>query len=332
MSDESSPNQPNTRKTFSDSEILFFIVALCVICGFLLAAVSFSLQSAQVEAKEFDESKQMLIAAKILTHQGSFQIISAKGELIPAQFDANTKTLVPLEKGHPVSIATDEQIKAIADLRIRPLLTDQEGNIFTLQEKNITLPEYLASNKKAGYANLPLKLFYAILPNTEKAEQLTPEELSKNIEVAELFVIPVSGFGLWAPIYGFIAIADNGNEVIGATWYEHAETPGLGANIAEAWWQKQFYGKDIFQKSPSGKTDFETASMGIVVVKGKVQDVYGSSPKAASAVDGMSGATLTGDGVTQAYRNSLTPYREFFIKVHEMHKKDSNEQNGKLGK
>ena len=56
--------------------------------------------------------------------------------------------------------------------------------------------------------------------------------------------------------------------------------------------------------------------MGIIVVKGKVVDVYRNTPKAKSAVDGISGATLTSDGVTAAYKDSLTPYREFLIKVH----------------
>ena len=57
--------------------------------------------------------------------------------------------------------------------------------------------------------------------------------------------------------------------------------------------------------------------MGIIVVKGKVSDVYGTTPKARSAVDGISGATLTGNGVTAAYHNSLTPYRAFLTKINE---------------
>ncbi len=310
------PPEPPKRKSYSDTQVFTFIVLLCVICGLLLAVVSFSLQNQQIAAKEFDQSKQMLIAAKILSHGDFFEVLSDQGDIRPAQFDPRTKRLLPLEGGILPVKATVEQIKEIAALRIRPLLTDAQGNIYTLEEKKVTLPEYLAENKKAGYADLPLKLFYAILPNTEEAEKLSAEAVAKDIHKAELYVIPVSGFGLWAPIYGFIAIGPNGDEVIGTTWYEHAETPGLGANITEEWWQKQFYGKEIFQESSDGSTDFQTASMGIIVVKGKVTDVYGNSPKAKSAVDGMSGATLTGDGVTQAYRNSLTPYRAFFSKIH----------------
>ena len=129
------------------------------------------------------------------------------------------------------------------------------------------------------------------------------------------YVIPINGYGLWDAIYGFIGIEADGNTVLGATWYNQAETAGLGANIALAWWQKQFQNKHIFQPSSTGQTDRKTAYLGITVVKGKVSEVLGNSPKAISAVDGISGATLTGAGVTAAYATSLNPYRPFLEKL-----------------
>lgn len=310
MPNEPEPDRP---RTFSDRQILAFIFALCLLCGALLAIVAYSLQSAQEKAKAFDQSKQMLIAAKVLTPQNSFQLMDEEGKLVPASVDAAKGILVPSQGGLP-PIATNEQIQQVADKRILPLLTDSKGEVFTLEEKGVTLATYLAENKKSGYAKLPLKLFYALLPNEEAGGK---EGEVKELKSLDAVIIPVSGFGLWAPIYGYIALSKDGNHVIGTTWYEHAETPGLGANITEPWWQKQFYGKQVFQASPEGKVDLQTAQMGIIVVKGKVKDVYGDQPKAKSAVDGMSGATLTGDGVTQAYHNSLTPYRAFLTKLAE---------------
>lgn len=311
---------PRSART-SDFQVLAFIVILCFVCAFLLAVVAYVLKDKQQAAKEFDQSKQMLIAAKILNHAGSFEILQEDGTIVPAQFNADKKILIPFENAAAPLKATDEQIKEISALRIRPLVTDEKGNIYTLGEKGLNLPEYLAENKKAGYAALPLKLFYAILPNTEEAVSLTDADVAKDLSKISTFIIPVSGFGLWGPIYGYIAIGNDGDKVIGTTWYEHAETPGLGANIAEPWWQQQFYGKEIFQESPGGAADFKTADLGLIVVKGKVKDVYGTTPKSKSAVDGMSGATLTGDGVTSAYRDSLSPYRPFLIKIHDLHEK-----------
>ena len=304
--------QDSSRKPHTNTQVLWFIIALCFICALILALTAYLLEKPQLTAKEFDQSKQMLIAAKILNHAGFFEILE-NGQLVRARFDEENAILVA-DSAAPK--ATEAQIKQIAALRIRPLLTDKEGAVFTLEEKNLSLTDYLSENKKAGYAALPLKLFYAILPNGKDADKITATDISKDLSKTSVFIIPVSGFGLWAPIYGYIAIGSDGDKVIGTTWYEHGETPGLGANITEAWWQKQFFGKVIFQESPGGKTDFKTADMGIIVVKGKVKDVFGDTPKSRSAVDGMSGATLTGDGVTAAYRNSLTPYRAFLIKIH----------------
>ena len=307
MSD-SSKKAPHT-----DFQVLLFVVCMCFISGFLLALAAFSLEKPQQAAKEFDQSKQMLIAAKILNHAGYFEILQEDGTASRARFDVQAQVLIGDPNAPP---ALDDHIAKLAGLRIRPLITDKNGAVFSLEEKNLSLPSYLAENKKGGYASLPLKLFYALLPNEPTVGNMTSAEVAKDPSKVYAYVIPVSGFGLWAPIYGFIALGPNGDTVMGTTWYEHGETPGLGANITAPWWQNQFYGKVIFQESAGGKVDLQTADMGILVVKGKVRDVYGSSPKAKSAVDGMSGATLTGDGVTQAYRNSLSPYRPFLMKVH----------------
>ncbi len=308
------------RAPHTDFQVLLFVISLCFICAFLLAIVAYFLSGPQKEAKEFDESKQMLIAAKILNHSDVFQLLE-EGKILPARYDLQQDVIVPTE-GEPPQATVDE-IKAISESRIRPLFTNAKGEVYTLEKMNLTLSEYLEKNQKAGYANLPNKLFYAILPNQADSRSITSEALAEDLSKAYALVIPISGFGLWGPIYGYLAIEPNGNSVIGTTWYDHGETPGLGANIASAQWQKQFFEKQIFQAPSGGSTDFQTANLGIIVVKGKVQDVYGSSPKAKSAVDGMSGATLTGDGVTAAYKNSLTPYRPLLIELHKESADDS---------
>lgn len=309
----------------TDFQVLLFIVSLCLISATILASVAYALASAQKNAKDFDQSKQMLIAAKILNPAGYFEILEKNGQTAPAKFDAQKKILVPVE-GEVFPPATEDAIKQVSAMRIRPLLADNQGNVFTLEEKGLDLAEYLEKHKKTGFANRPLKLFYALLPNEKEAETISAEDVAKNLNPIYGLVIPVSGFGLWAPIYGYLALEPNGETVVGTTWYEHAETPGLGANIAEPWWQKQFYGKDIFQTTSPTDPDLKTAEIGLIVVKGQVKDVYGTGPRAKSAVDGISGATLTGDGVTAAYRNSLTPYRNLFI---QLNKESESSNNGR---
>lgn len=300
--------QPKSLLSKDNLRVLLFVIVLCFVCGALLAVVAALLAKPQEEARSFDRSVQMLKAARVLSPEGSF-LVQEGDAFKPGFYDAAEKKILPaLEL--PAPQATREEIKTVATARILPFVTNSAGELFSLQEKNIDLDRYLSEYKRVGYATQPLKLVYAILPNGEHGE-VTGGKLPK----VEGLVFPVSGYGLWGPIYGYLAIAPDGDHVLGTSWYEHGETPGLGANITEPWWQKQFFGKVVFQEGSDGKTNFATAPMGITVVKGRVADVLGSAPKAKSAVDGMSGATLTGDGVTAAYKDSMTPYRRFLIAV-----------------
>jgi Na+-transporting NADH:ubiquinone oxidoreductase subunit C len=295
--------QPNTS---SNSYTVAFIVILCTICGTLLALLATGLKDKQDHAQELDRSKQLLIAARMFHRDGYFLMTQDGKNYIPAKMDKGIQ-LVP---GSVNDKATSEQITQLSQGRIKPLLVDIAGEAKTFAEAKVQMEEYLSANKKAGYANLPLKLIYAVLPN--KAQVSSSDK-------PESYIIPINGRALWDSVYGYLAIENNGNTVIGTSWYKHAETPGLGANITEESWQSQFSGKVIFQPDVTGKTDFATAPIGLTVIKGKVKDIMGNNPKGMACIDGMAGATLTGNGITKAYKDSLTPYKPFFLKLHAAH-------------
>lgn len=200
----------------------------------------------------------------------------------------------------PEQKLSQAQILNIYNSRVKPRLTNAKGDLFTFEQLNLDQDTYMEENAKGGYANLPNKLVYIIK--------------EKDSDTPYGYVIPVNGYGLWDAIYGFICVAPDGDTVIGTTWYEQKETPGLGAEIATSKWQAQFPDKLIFQEGPSGATNFEAAKMGIRVVKTTVEQEIGNRPAAKSAVDGISGATKTSEGVSEAYQKSLTPYRQFLIR------------------
>jgi Na+-transporting NADH:ubiquinone oxidoreductase subunit C len=305
-----------------NASTIIFMVILSVVCALVLSMIASALSKPQQMAKELDRSEQMMIAAKILSYGGYFLIEDDKGEYVPAKYTQGGY----LEPGTKDDFATGTQILEVYNKRLIPLLVDDKGDVTTFEKANVDEHEYLSQFQKDGYAELPLKLIYKILPNAK-------DDAAKDDPIkapADGWVIPVSGMGLWNYIYGYLAIKPDGDTVIGITWYSQMETPGLGANIAEPYWQEQFAGKDIFMQSPDGKTDYKTASLGINVVKGKVPEVLGDVPKAKSAVDGMPGATLTGNGVTDAYRDTLNPYRPFLIKIHDQNvEKDGGKDNQK---
>lgn len=99
-------------------------------------------------------------------------------------------------------------------------------------------------------------------------------------------ILPISGYGLWSTLYGFLALEADGNTVSDITFYAHGETPGLGDFIVKPAWRDLWRGKQVFDDS--GKLELQ-------VVKGRVSP---DDPLSDYHVDGVSGATLTGNGVS----------------------------------
>lgn len=100
-------------------------------------------------------------------------------------------------------------------------------------------------------------------------------------------VIPVHGYGLWSTMYGFLALSGDGQTVDGLTFYQHAETPGLGGEIENPRWLGKWAGKSVY--GSEGEVELR-------VVKGHVDP---ESDEARWSVDGISGATLTAQGVSR---------------------------------
>jgi len=100
-------------------------------------------------------------------------------------------------------------------------------------------------------------------------------------------VLPIHGYGLWSTLYGFIAVEENGNDIYGLQFYDHAETPGLGAEVDNPRWRALWNGQRLFDDD------------------GSLQITVGRTAPAAGAdyhIDGLSGATLTTTGVNNLVR------------------------------
>lgn len=133
----------------------------------------------------------------------------------------------------------------------------------------------------------------------DHSDQLLPLFVS-NIDDSKQYIIPLRGKGLWGPIWGFIALEDDLNTVYGAVFDHKGETPGLGAEINQSFFQEPFVGKTIF--------DGDNLTS-IRVVKG------GASESDNYAVDGISGGTITSDGVTDMLLERLNMYLPYITKV-----------------
>lgn len=308
---QSQPESSQATQGPTDRQTLVFMTILSVVCALILAILASALAKPKEEAKELDRSRQMLIAAGLLDYQGRFLMQDDKGKTVPAKYYKEGVVVA----GTKEDFATRDQMLAVYRRRLVPFLLEGKNKLKTFEEAGVDFDDYVTSHKKQGYYTLPDKLLYKIVPNPSKEEAERPANPKEAPAIG--WVIPVNGFGLWDAIYGYLALEPDANTVRGITWYDQKETPGLGAIISEADWQLLFPGKKVFQPSRDGKTDFKSAPLGITVIKGKVNEMLGDQPKAHSSVDGMAGATLTGNGVTAAYKEVLGAYRPFLYQVHQ---------------
>ncbi len=120
-----------------------------------------------------------------------------------------------------------------------------------------------------------------------RIEKYSPVYLVKIDGQLSQIVLPVRGKGLWSTMYAYVAIDKDLTTIRGVSFYEHGETPGLGGEIENRKWQDGWQGKKLY--SPGGAMDLK-------VVKGKA-DATGD--QAQYQIDGLSGATLTADGVSK---------------------------------
>jgi Na+-transporting NADH:ubiquinone oxidoreductase subunit C len=135
------------------------------------------------------------------------------------------------------------------------------------------------------------------------AEREYPVFMSINEKDGKIsaYCIPIVGKGLWSTLYGYLALETDLKTIKGISFYKHAETPGLGGEIEKPEFQKNFYGKKIL--SESGEL------VSVTVLKGKTRP---NSPSLIHEVDGISGATLTVNGVNKLLKDCLLIYEPYF--------------------
>jgi len=119
-------------------------------------------------------------------------------------------------------------------------------------------------------------------------------------EGKDFYILSVRGSGLWDEIWGNIALESDLNTIAGASFDHKGETPGLGAEIKDnPTFSENFKNKEIFR-------DGEFVS--VKVRKGGAQDpTY--------EVDGISGATVTADGVDKMLRSGIELYLPYLEKI-----------------
>ena len=203
------------------------------------------------------------------------------------EFDTKSQILSAV-----MELSDKDDVLGIYDKRIESLVVNFKGEEVKTDAKG----QPLVAEKVDVAKNYKLKREERLLPIFKYISESDPNQV-------EAYILPVYGNGLWDRIWGFVAL-DNSLEVVKGVSFGHkAETPGLGARISEDPVISQRYeGKKIY--------DSKGKLVSVAMVKGEK-----GAPLDEHHVDGMSGATMTGNGVNKMLMDYLTCYESYFKKV-----------------
>lgn len=178
------------------------------------------------------------------------------------------------------------------------LLAFISSSLKPIQDANVardTKNQILTSLNITGLKGAAIDEKYSEVITNENMECNGKQFYEANVDGEVKYIFPVKGRGLWGGLWGYIAVNENKTTVYGAYFSHEGETAGLGARIAERWFQEQFNGRPIMDAE---------GNIALTVVKA-------GSATTETEVDGVTGATLTSNGVADMVKEGLSEYKDF---------------------
>ena len=227
----------------------------------------------------FVSSLLLAFIAMSLKPRMDYNVILDKKKSILKSIDINVNGLTPSQLDEKYNLHIEEiVINKLGDIVNDVLLSD----ISWVEDKGTGSTNYILKTSDEEYVNQYYPLYKTSNPDG--------------------YIIPISGKGLWSTLKGYFAIAEDKNTTMGIVFYEHGETPGLGAEVDKPWFQNQF-------KIDRGKKIFNSNSELVSIVLNKKKNTYDKPHE----VDGITGATVTANGVTKFLKRDLNRYKNFLI-------------------
>ncbi|HRW99389.1 MAG TPA: NADH:ubiquinone reductase (Na(+)-transporting) subunit C [Cyclobacteriaceae bacterium] len=191
-----------------------------------------------------------------------------------------------------MQLSDKDDVLGIYERRIQSLVVNYKGEEVTTDSKG----QPLVAEKVDVSKNYKLSREERLLPVFKYMSESDPNKV-------EAYILPLYGNGLWDRIWGFMALGEQLETVKGVSFGHKAETPGLGARISDdPVIAERYQGKKIY--------DDKGKLVSVSMVKGEKGE-----PLDEHHVDGMSGATMTGNGVNRMLMEYLTCYESYFKKV-----------------
>ncbi len=190
-----------------------------------------------------------------------------------------------------VALSGDEVLAAVAQMDVRIVNIDT-GEFYDDIDPDEFNPRQAVLDPELGVA-IPADKDLARLGRRSRFEIVYI--VYKDDEVYRV-ILPIVGQGMWSTMYGYIALKNDFSTIAAATFYEQAETAGIGDKIADPNWLALWQGRALF--GSDGRFRFRVAG-------GPVDP---NSADAAHQVDGISGATVTASAVSRLVEYWFGPH------------------------
>ena len=212
----------------------------------------------------------------------------------------------------------DQNLKADVQKTILRSLNFDESLLLT----NESIEETFKSSIDAKCVNVEGEIVDCNIEEVdiEKNEDTLPIYIRMDNDEVQGIALPIAGKGLWSTIFGYCALNPDTDSVLGIQVYKHGETPGLGGEVEKKWFTDNFVNHPLNQPDgeiqyvPKRIRDKSGKIISIKVVKGGV-DYSESNTSSIHQVDGISGATVTADGVTDFLLEDLLRYEKTLDKI-----------------
>ncbi|MEZ5448202.1 MAG: Na(+)-translocating NADH-quinone reductase subunit C [Thiolinea sp.] len=241
-----------------------------------------------------DSTQKTVIVAAVLCLVCSVLVSGAAVALKPVQ-EANKaldkkRNILQIadlmEPGKSVDELFSQVEAKVVDLETGEYVNDIDPETFDARAAAVDPAQNVVLSKEQDVASIKRRAKYATVYLLRDAQGKL-----------EKIILPISGYGLWSTLYGFMSLSSDANTLTGFGFYEHAETPGLGGEVDNPKWKALWEGKKLFNEQGQVMLD---------VTKN-------AAPGNDYQVDALSGATLTSNGVENlvhfwAGENGFGPY------------------------
>jgi Na+-transporting NADH:ubiquinone oxidoreductase subunit C len=199
-----------------------------------------------------------------------------------------------LEEGQDIDKAFADKIEAkVVDLETGDYVENIDADAYDQRKAAKDPAQSVAIPKEQDIAHIRVKA------------KLAKVFLVKEGGALKSIILPVSGYGLWSTLYGFLSLDPDGQTVQSINFYDQAETPGLGGEVVNPNWRALWKGKKVYAMTdqPSMEkgliAEADVGEPALSLIKGTVDP---GKPGSEYQVDGLAGATLTSTGVTNLIR------------------------------